>query len=57
LDLPSGNQKRKQESPMTSAQLILVAVTSALVAVFAMLLVATIRRTRMREPEEPEEKD
>lgn len=31
---------------MTSAQLILVAVTSALVAVFVMLLVATLRRAR-----------
>lgn len=43
---------------MTSAQLILVSVTSALVAVFAMLLVATIKRARARDaiPEETEEK-
>jgi hypothetical protein len=34
---------------MTTAQLILVSVTSALVAVFAMLLVATIKRARSRE--------
>ena len=34
---------------MTSAQLILVSVTSALVAVFAMLLVATIKRARARD--------
>lgn len=34
---------------MTSAQLILVAVSSALVAVFTMLLVATIRRARSRD--------
>ena len=34
---------------MTSAQLILVAVTSALVSVTAMLIVATIRRARTRE--------
>lgn len=33
---------------MTSAQLILVSVTSALVAVFAMLVVATIKRARAR---------
>jgi hypothetical protein len=39
---------------MTSAQLILVAVTSALVAVFTMLLVATIRRARMREEDDKE---
>ena len=37
---------------MTSAQLILVSVTSALVAVFAMLLVATIKRARARDEEE-----
>lgn len=36
---------------MTSAQLILVSVTSALVAVFAMLLVATIKRARARDDE------
>jgi hypothetical protein len=43
---------------MTSAQLILVSVTSALVAVFAMLLVATIKRARARDSaaEEAEEK-
>lgn len=35
---------------MTSAQLVLVSVTSALIAVFAMLVVATIRRARTREP-------
>lgn len=34
---------------MTSSQLILVAVTSALVAVFVMLLVATLRRARSRD--------
>lgn len=37
---------------MTSAQLILISVTSALVAVFAMLLVATIKRARARDIEE-----
>jgi hypothetical protein len=36
---------------MTSAQLILVSVTSALVAVFAMLVVATIRRARSKDEE------
>jgi hypothetical protein len=36
---------------MTSAQLILISVTSALVAVFAMLLVATIKRARARDEE------
>lgn len=43
---------------MTSAQLILVSVTSALVAVFAMLLVATIKRARARDAasEETEER-
>ncbi len=40
---------------MTSAQLILVAVSSALVAVFAMLVVATIRRARTREPDDQDE--
>ncbi|MDQ4125223.1 MAG: hypothetical protein M3134_06455 [Actinomycetota bacterium] len=40
---------------MTSAQLVLVSVTSALIAVFAMLVVATIRRARTRD--EPEEKE
>lgn len=34
---------------MTSAQLILVAVTSALVAVFTMLVVASIRKARSRD--------
>lgn len=34
---------------MTSAQVILISVTSALIAVFAMLLVATIKRARSRE--------
>jgi hypothetical protein len=37
---------------MTSSQLILVSVTSALIAVFAMLLVATLKRTRNKEDEE-----
>lgn len=37
---------------MTSAQLILISVTSALVAVFAMLVVATIKRARSRDEEE-----
>ena len=36
---------------MTAAELILVSVTSALVAVFTMLVVATIRRARMRDDE------
>ncbi|HEX2296065.1 MAG TPA: hypothetical protein VHN37_12225 [Actinomycetota bacterium] len=36
---------------MTSAQLVLVSVTSALIAVFAMLVVATIRRARARDEE------
>jgi hypothetical protein len=34
---------------MTSAELILVSVTSALIAVFVMLVVATIRRARARD--------
>lgn len=34
---------------MTSSQLVLVSVTSALVAVFVMLLVATIKRARARD--------
>lgn len=39
---------------MTSAQLVLVSVTSALIAVFAMLVVATIRRARTKdEPSRP----
>jgi hypothetical protein len=37
---------------MTSAQLILVSITSALITVFAMLLVATIRRARWRDDED-----
>ncbi len=37
---------------LSSAQLILVAIASALVAVFAMLVVATVRRARSREDEE-----
>lgn len=37
---------------MTSAQLILVAVTSAMVAVFVMLLVATIKRARSRDDDQ-----
>jgi hypothetical protein len=42
---------------MTSAQLILVSVTSAVVAVFAMLVVASILRARARdEDKEKEEK-
>lgn len=39
---------------MTSAQLILIAVTSALVSVTAMLIVATIRRARARDDRPPE---
>ncbi|MGH2788551.1 MAG: hypothetical protein ACRDJV_11715 [Actinomycetota bacterium] len=42
---------------MTSAELILVSVTSALVAVFTMLVVATIRRARMREDDSIDEAD
>ncbi|HWC12982.1 MAG TPA: hypothetical protein VG929_00120 [Actinomycetota bacterium] len=42
---------------MTSAQLILVSVTSALVAVFAMLVVATIKRARARDDAPKDEKD
>ncbi|HVL64249.1 MAG TPA: hypothetical protein VM573_03660 [Actinomycetota bacterium] len=34
---------------MTSAQLVLVSVTSAMVAVLVMLLVATIKRARARD--------
>lgn len=37
---------------MTSSQLILVSVTSALVAVFTMLLVATIARNRRKEDDD-----
>jgi hypothetical protein len=37
---------------MTSSQLILVSVTSALVAVFAMLVVATIKRARARDADD-----
>jgi hypothetical protein len=40
---------------MTAAQLILISVTSAIVAVFAMLVVATILRGRMGEESEPAE--
>ncbi len=40
---------------MTSAQLILVSVTSAIVAVFAMLVVATILRARAKDDEIDEE--
>jgi hypothetical protein len=40
---------------MTSSQLILVSVTSALVAVFAMLLVATIKRSRGRDDEKEDD--
>lgn len=39
---------------MTAAELILVSVTSALVAVFAMLLVATLRRHRERDEDDDE---
>ncbi|HVF53647.1 MAG TPA: hypothetical protein VNC78_08595 [Actinomycetota bacterium] len=37
---------------MTSSQLILVAVTSALISVFTMLFVATLRRARTRDDDE-----
>jgi hypothetical protein len=37
---------------MTSSQLILVSVTSALVAVFAMLLVATLRKRHKDDDED-----
>lgn len=37
---------------MTSAQLVLISVTSAIVAVFVMLVVATIKRARAREKED-----
>ncbi|MFN2389928.1 MAG: hypothetical protein ABR575_10050 [Actinomycetota bacterium] len=40
---------------MTSSQLVLVSVTSALVAVAAMLLVATIRRARSKDDESPDD--
>jgi hypothetical protein len=40
---------------MTAAQLILISVTSAIVAVFAMLVVATILRGRMGEEADPAE--
>lgn len=40
---------------MTSAQLILVSVTSAIVAVFAMLVVATILRARAKDDDTDEE--
>jgi hypothetical protein len=35
--------------PVSGTQMILVAVTSALIAVFVMLIVATLRRSRMRD--------
>lgn len=41
---------------MTSAQLVLVSVTSAVIAVFVMLLVATIRRARSEDRSEEEGK-
>ncbi|MGI8775356.1 MAG: hypothetical protein ACR2KQ_10205 [Actinomycetota bacterium] len=41
---------------MTSSQLILVSVTSALIAVFAMLLVATVSRARRKDPEDESKK-
>lgn len=37
---------------MTSSQLILVSVTSALIAVFMMLLVATLKRSRKRDEDD-----
>lgn len=37
---------------MTSADLVLVAITSALVATFALLLVTAIGRSRRRAPDE-----
>ena len=40
------------EMAMTSSQLILVSVTSALIAVFAMLLVATVSRARRKDTED-----
>ena len=36
---------------MTAAQVVLVAVTAAVVAVFVMLAVATVRRGRSRDDE------
>ena len=39
---------------MTSTQLILVAVTSALVAVFVMLVVATVLRSRDKKKKDDE---
>ena len=42
---------------MTSGQLILVSVTSAIVAVFTMLIVATILRARAKDDEKEEEQD
>jgi hypothetical protein len=47
----------RKESRMTSAELILVSVTSALVAVLTMLAVATLRRARMREEDERDEQE
>jgi hypothetical protein len=40
---------------MTASQLILVSVTSAIVAVFVMLVVATILRARTRDDEDVDE--
>ena len=37
---------------MSGSEVILVAVTSALVAVFTMLIIATIRRARARDDDE-----
>jgi Mn2+/Fe2+ NRAMP family transporter len=42
---------------MTSTELILVSITSALVAVFSMLVVATIRRARMRDDDVDEKSE
>jgi hypothetical protein len=42
---------------MTSSELILVSVTSALVAVLTMLAVATLRRARMRDDDEHDEQE
>ena len=39
---------------MTSAQLVLVSVTSAVIAVFVMLVVATIRRARAQDEKDEE---
>ena len=42
---------------MTTAQLILVSVTSALVAVGAMLIVATVKRARTKETPDAREEE